>query len=144
MKADKKLKVFLVDDDPFCLYMYEKHLNNIGYKDVKTFSSGTACLEQLAEKPDVIFLDHNMDSLNGMEILKTVKRVMPDIYIVFISGQESTETVIKSLQQGAFEYIFKGEYELENIEKVMGKIIESKGLSPDKRKNGFISRFFSF
>ncbi len=142
MKPADKLKIFVVDDDAFCLYMFERHLTNLGYKKVKTFDNGSDCLDNLAEKPDVIFLDHNMADISGIDVLKTIKRFLPDVHIVFISGQERVETVIQAMQLGAYEYIFKGEYELENISKVMNKIIEMK-FGPEK-KTGLFNKFLSF
>ena len=136
MKPNNSLRVFVVDDDNFCLAMYEQHLRNLGITDVQSFNDGITCLHNLALQPDVIFLDHGMDILNGEEVLKEIKRVNPDIYVVFISGQEDVEIAINSLKYGAFDYIVKGINEEKRLEQILEKIIEVRELLK-KRHNDF-------
>ena len=56
------------------------------------------------------------------EVLKMVKRQNPDIYMIFICGQDDVETVIQSLKYGAFDYFVKGDQDVKNIENVLMKI----------------------
>jgi polysaccharide export outer membrane protein len=140
---DKRtLKIFLVDDNPFFLGIYSGYLASLGYKDVKCYENGALCLNDLIEKPEVILLDHSTDVLNGLEILKMIKRFNPDIYVVFISAQEDIETAVSSLNYGAFDYIGKGQNDIEGIGKVLAKINEIKEVLSAKQ-NGTIRRFFS-
>lgn len=125
---ETELKIFLVDDDPFCLNLYEQHLRNLGYQQLTTFENGATCLNALTQKPDIIFLDHSMDILTGVEVLKKIKRFNPDIYVVFISGQENVETAVSSLKYGAFDYIVKGENETRRMEETIKRIINVQRL----------------
>lgn len=136
-------KIFVVDDDPFSLHMYEQMLINLGYSAVKTFESGTACLNALTEQPAIIFLDHSMELMNGIEVLKKIKRFNPDIYVVFLSGQEDVETAVTSLKFGAFDYIVKGDNDRDRIEKVLTKIQTVKEMLKTN-KRGFLKMLFSF
>jgi DNA-binding NtrC family response regulator len=142
MQQDNLLKIFVVDDDQFCLTMYEQHLRNLGLTDVQVFTNGTECLNSLTQQPDVIFLDHGMDILNGVEVLKKIKRFNPDIYVVFISGQEDVETAVNSLKYGAFDYIVKGANEEKRIEQILEKILEVREML-QKRNKGFMKKIFS-
>ncbi|MBL0132502.1 MAG: response regulator [Chitinophagaceae bacterium] len=142
METAAHLKIFVVDDDLFSLNMYQQHLSNLGFENVKTFDNGTACLLCLTEQPDIIFLDHGMDILNGVEVLKKIKRFNPDIYVVFISGQADVLTAVNSLKFGAFDYIKKGEDDLRMIEKVMEKIQEIMVLM-QKKKKGLLKKLFT-
>lgn len=126
MKANKPFKIFIVDDDLFCLNIYEQHLHNMGYFDISLFESGTSCLNNLTKQPDIIFLDHGMDALNGEEVLKKIKRSNPNIYVVFISGKEDLETAVNSLRYGAFDYIVKGQNDGKRIEQVLERIHQIK------------------
>src|ERR1700744_3863486 len=117
-----RFNIFLVDDDSFCLNVYGQHLSQLGHRQVSIFQNGAECLNHLTQNPDIIFLDHGMDLLTGIEVLKKIKRFNPDIYVVFLSGQENIETAVNALKYGAFDYIVKGEMELENITKVLAKI----------------------
>jgi CheY-like chemotaxis protein len=73
MTRPTEFKIFLVDDDAFSLALYEQTLRSIGCSNISTFDNGTNCLNALIEKPQVIFLDHNMDHITGFEVLKKIK-----------------------------------------------------------------------
>ncbi len=122
MERVEKFKIFMVDDDVFCLNIYEQHLKNLGYNDIHLFENGTECLNNIMMNPDVVFLDHSMDHLNGFEVLKKIKRYNPNIYVVIVSGQEDMRTAIDSLKFGAFDYIVKGAEETEKMADVLKKI----------------------
>ncbi|SFW75771.1 response regulator [Chitinophaga sancti] len=143
MDTSTDFRIFVVDDDEFCLNLYRQHLTKQGYKDIKTFQNGAECLIELTDNPDVIFLDHGMHDLSGIEVLKKIKRFNPDIYVVFISGQEDIETAVSALKFGAFDYIVKGDLQLEGMTKVLLKIAEIKELLKKNNPN-FFRKFFSF
>jgi polysaccharide export outer membrane protein len=118
------LKVFLVDNDSFCLNIYRRQLNNLGYGHVTLFNNSDDGLDSLTDKPDVVFLGYGMDALNGHEMLKRIKRFNPDIYVVFITGAESVEAAKNSLKYGAFDYAIKTNDELEGAGKILTSIYE--------------------
>lgn len=141
MHPKKDLRIFLVDDDPFCLEIHRQYLHNIGYHQIQTFQRGQDCINRLTERPDVIFLDYHMETMNGLEVLKKIKRFDPDIYVVLYSSQDNMQVTINTLKLGAFDYIIKNENELERIKDVLEKIQQiTVLLAPHKRRN----RLFSF
>ncbi|MDE0771985.1 MAG: response regulator [Salibacteraceae bacterium] len=118
----KDQKVFIVDDNEMTALLYEQFIRNLGFEEVTTFNDGMSCLNALIDEPKIIFLDHEMGTMDGLEILKKIKRFDPDIYVVFVSGQEEIETATKSLKIGAFDYIVKGPDSIQKIETVLIKI----------------------
>lgn len=122
----QSVKVFLVGDNRFCLELYKRHLHNLGYYTVFTFDNDTSCIDSLAQMPDIVFLDHDMDTVNCLELLKQIKNYNPDIYVILLSAHEDPDTVLRSFQYGAFDYIVKGEDELETITEALGQISEIK------------------
>ena len=143
MKPVEQYKIFVVDDDFFYQNVFYKHLENLGYHDINLFSSGFDCLEHLNEKPDVIFLDHNMDNLTGYEVLKKIKRFNPDIYVVMVSAQEEIKPAVDALKHGAFDYIQKGEDDQLKVKQVLLKIAEVKDLLERSRPTIF-KKLFQF
>jgi len=136
-------KIFLVDDDLFCLNMHEQYLKNIGFDNITTFHSGIDCLNKLTLKPDIIFLDHTMDSLDGFEVLIKIKRFDPNINVVMVSGQEDLQTALNALKYGAFDYIIKGKDVQKKMEDVIKRIkILSQAIQ--KQKPNFLKTIFSF
>jgi len=137
-------KIFIVDDDPFCQGIYAQWINNLGYTDIHCYDSGQDCLNDLSKDPEIIFVDYNMQPLNGLETLKKIKRVNPDIFLVLISAQSEMQVAINSLKYGAFDYIIKDQNELEKIRQVIHKIQDVKQLLLKKQKSSWTSKFFSF
>ncbi|MDX2172765.1 MAG: response regulator [Bacteroidota bacterium] len=139
---EKSAKIFLVDDDLYSLNLYQQTLTNLGYENVALFLNGTICLNNLQQKPVIIFLDHNMDELNGFEVLKKIKRFDPNIFVVIVSSQENMQVAIDALKYGAFDYIIKGDNDIEK----MGKVIERIDLIEErfkKTKRNFIQKLLS-
>lgn len=130
-------KIFLVDDDAFSREIYHQHLQNMGCTQVQVFENGTDCLDALTAEPRVIFLDHRMDILNGVDVLKKIKRFNPNIYVVFLSGQDNIRVAVNSLKYGAFDYIVKGEQEARMMEQCLLKIQELNQITRRQRKGIF-------
>jgi len=122
MKQLATRKVFILDDDPFCLEMYEKHLLNFGVEQVKRFDDGQDFINGLVEEPDAVLLDHTMEPFNGLEILKKIKRQNPDLVVIYISAQKDMKTAIDALKFGAFDYIIKDENDLDNLSEVLQRV----------------------
>lgn len=124
MTTTTPTKIFLVDDDPFMIELNRQHLNNLGYTDISFFTDGQTCLNHLVEMPDVVFVDYNMDHMDGLTLLKKIKRFDPNIFIVFVSAQEQLEVAVDALKFGAFDYIIKGDQAASRIAMVMSKIAQ--------------------
>ena len=122
MEMIENFKIFLVDDNIFCLNLYQQILRNLGFHDVRSFQNGTDCLQNLHDYPSVIFLDMDMDELHGFEVLKKIKRFDPNINVVILSGQEDMQTAVNAMKYGAFDYLIKGDEVEQKIEQVLDRI----------------------
>jgi PAS domain S-box-containing protein len=75
---------------------------------IQTADSGKAALEQIpGYRPDIVILDIKMPEVDGLEVLRRIKRVDPAIEVVMITAYASLETVKLALTHGAFEYLIK-------------------------------------
>ena len=75
---------------------------------IQTAENGRAALELLPRfRPDVVIMDIKMPEMDGLELLRQVKRVEPSIEVVMITAYASLETVKLALTHGAFEYLIK-------------------------------------
>ncbi|MFQ3214615.1 MAG: DNA-binding NtrC family response regulator [Marivirga sp.] len=143
MKNIPNIKTFVVDDDPFFLNVMEQVLNNLGIEDVTTFSNGFTLENNLHQKPEVIFLDYNLEETTGYEVLKKVKRYDPDVYVVLISAQGEIKPAVDTLKHGAFDYIQKSSNTENQVEQVLNKILEVKD-TLEKSKPTLLKRLFQF
>jgi len=143
MEAINNMRIFLVDDDSFCINIYKQHLYNLGYNNVSSFENGADCLNSLSFNPDVIFLDHGMDSLTGLEVLKKIKIYNRNIFVVFLSGEANLLTAVKALKLGAIKFIAKGFYDLQNIEKILN-IIKQVTMTKRKKLSALLDDDYNF
>jgi PAS domain S-box-containing protein len=75
---------------------------------IHTAESGRTALALLPEvRPDVVILDIKMPEMDGLEVLRRVKRHDPTVEVVMITAYASLETVKLALTHGAFEYLIK-------------------------------------
>ena len=125
MKVDKleKLKFFIVDDDHFSRMLYRQHLINLGFKNNILFDNGYDCIKKLDLSPDVIFLDYDMQPLNGLDVLQIVREHNPNIRLFIISSNANKEIADEALKQGAVGYIKKGDHDLEMISNAISSIL---------------------
>lgn len=135
--------VFIVDDDPFTCLLYKKFLSNLGFSKIHHFLNGQDCLNKLHLGPEIVLLDHQMHEISGFEILKKIKRSMPNAAVIMVSGQEDMTTALDSLRYGAFDYVIKGNNETTKIKKALEKL-SRLNLIPLKPKPSLLSKMLAF
>ena len=121
--------IFIVDDDPTQAMMLQDYLSKYPSFTIHVFGSGEECLKNLSLNPQIIFLDYNFDmvgkdALDGIDILKEVKKTHPDTEVVMFSGQDKIEVAVNSMKYGAFDYIVKNESAFHRSENVIFNIIK--------------------
>ena len=138
------LKIFIVDDDIFCLTLYNQFLKNLGYSNVTSFTGGDECLNHLDAGPELIFLDYNMEGLNGVEVLQKIKAVNPDIAVYIITGKEDPNVAIEAIKKGAVDYVVKSSLSPDRMKSIMERVEELQGDKPRevKKPKGFFKRVF--
>lgn len=128
----------MVDDDHYSLNLYGKKIKTLGLRDVHLISTASECLERLGEKPQLIFLDYYLDEVSGSEVLKKIKCLDPTLHVVMVSGQSDVEIILEALRFGAFDYLIKGEGEMEKMGNLIRKIrkIRSKFIQNNPSVSG--------
>lgn len=117
--------IFIVEDDVAYARVIRHSLENKNYANIKVFSSGEECIENLDLNPEIILLDYRLGEgkLNGLEVLKRIKKINPDIQIVFLTSVEKLEIATNTIKTGAYDYVVKSEAAMERIRNVIRRII---------------------
>ena len=109
--------IFLIEDDEFFATTFKKRLQKIGEFNVQHFSNCESALKDLLKiKPDIIFLDHLLDGINGVDAVHLFKENHPKGEIVIVSGQNDPEVLKKADQAGASKYFRKDVLLMKNAE----------------------------
>jgi len=127
MNNEKKILLFLVDDDPLFLKSLEIEFTQNTGSEIKTFATGEACLETISQNPDVIVLDYHLDSvdlkaINGLETLDRIKSYNPQIPVIMLSSQDKIEVAVNCMKHQAFDYIVKSETAFIRLQKAITTI----------------------
>jgi DNA-binding NtrC family response regulator len=133
MNSEKKIKLFLVDDDPMYLKLLE--IEYLQYPDFKleTFATGEICIKNLSHHPDIIILDYHLNgfdkhAMNGIQTLDKIKAENPGIPVVMLSSQDKIEVAINCMHHQAFDYIVKSETAFLKLQKVIATILNIQKL----------------
>jgi len=127
MTDEKKILIFLVDDDDLFLKSLEIDFAHNTGSTIKTYATGELCIENLSEKPDVIILDYYLDSvdktaINGLETLVRIKETHPLIPVIMLSSQDKIEVAVNCMKHQAFDYIVKSETAFLRLQKAITTI----------------------
>lgn len=124
-------RLLIVDDERIAVKNLEHVMRKDGY-EVVTAHSGAAALTALEKHPiDVVLTDLKMERVDGMQVLKRAREMLPDCEVVVITGFATLESAVAAMKQGAFNYIAKP-FRLEEVRKVVAEAMEKIRL---KREN---------
>lgn len=124
---DKKILLFLVDDDALYLKSLEIEFSEATESDIRTFPTGEQCLAGISQNPDIIILDYHLDSvdqnaINGLETLDRIKTINPLIPVIMLSSQDKIEVAVNCMKHRAFDYIVKSETAFIRLQKAITTI----------------------
>jgi DNA-binding NtrC family response regulator len=133
MINDKKILLFLVDDDALFLKSLEIDFADNTESIIKTFQTGELCLKNISQNPDVIILDYHLNSIdknaiNGLETLDRIKAVDQTIPVVMLSSQDKIEVAVNCMKHQAFDYIVKNETAFIRLQKAITTIFHYQKL----------------
>ena len=103
----ESLKVLIVDDETDYLETLVKRMRKRSV-DIIGVQSGEAALEWLAHNlVDVVVLDVKMPGMDGIQVLKEIKKCYTLIEVIMLTGHANVEVAIEGMELGAFDYLMK-------------------------------------
>jgi len=103
----KKTKLLIVDDEDIVRESLCDWLSSIGYK-VLTAKCGEEALRIIKQKKvKIIIADLIMPGMNGIELMKKARTIIPTISAVIITAHGTIQTAIAAIREGAYDYIEK-------------------------------------
>ncbi|WP_461210017.1 response regulator [Desulfocurvus sp. DL9XJH121] len=100
-------RILLVDDEERFLSATAKFLGMSGF-DVQTADNGADALSKCSRDAfEVVVLDIKMPGVNGLEVLRELRRDHPEIRVLVLSGDADRETIYECMRLGAGEFISK-------------------------------------
>jgi response regulator of citrate/malate metabolism len=129
------IKVLIVEDDPMVAYLNEKYIKNLPEFDIiGKVENGEEALEFLRNKKcDLVILDVYMPKVDGLEVIREIRREFIKVDVIFITAAREHELVDRALKLGAIDYLVKP-FEFERLKDSLKKYLVRNELMRNKGK----------
>jgi DNA-binding NtrC family response regulator len=122
--------ILVVDDEVAVRHSLTSWFRQDGH-DVETAANATEALTRLqGRRFDVALLDIKMPGMDGMELLEHVRRLDPGMAVIMITAFASVETAVRSLKEGAFDYVTKP-VDPDELSHLVARALETRRLSQE-------------
>lgn len=127
-------KLLVVDDESDFLHVL-KSFFSFGDYEVHTAGSGEEALSLLSETAfDAVVTDMAMDSMSGLELLKTIKQTNANLPVIIMTGVGTIESAVEAIQFGAFHYVTKP-FNPQDLDNLVRRAIESANMQRRLEEN---------
>ena len=100
-------KILVVDDEESIRYTFSYFLSDQGYS-VTVAANYEESMSLIRETDfDLVYVDIVMEGKSGIDLLKSIREIRPNVPVVIITGVPTLETAAESLRYGALDYIIK-------------------------------------
>ena len=123
-----KRKILVVDDDKEICDILTEMLAEEGYQTFSALSGRLALDIVKKKKPELVLMDIKMPKMDGIEVLKRIKKIDKEVVVVMITGYGSLDTAKEAMRLGAYDYVTKP-FDLDSI-----KVVIRDALSERKPK----------
>ena len=118
--------VLIVDDEDLIRWSLRERLRGDGY-DILEAGTGRAALEQFKEGVDLVLLDYRLPDMDGLAILRELKKVDPDILVILLTSLVSVEAAVEAMKLGAFHFANKP-FNLDDVSGMVARALETTRL----------------
>ena len=124
----KNIRILIVDDDQVLRPILAEKLSET-YK-VQFASNGEEGWQMIKQDPSInlVLSDIEMPTLNGIDLLKRIKKSYPHLGVIMISGSADTHTAISAMRAGAYDYITKPITDLEELKLIIARWLYQQSL----------------
>src|SRR3990172_696081 len=94
--------VLVIDDDEKICWAFEQFLTDEGYQPIIANNAEEGLRRLSSEDADIVLLDVRLLGMNGLDALKQMKALRPNVVIVVMTAYDDVETTIRAMQLQAF------------------------------------------
>lgn len=131
---DREMQILIVDDEESIRMVMSHVLSDEGYH-VTAVASAEEALDLFRSTPfPIIIADIRLEGIDGIELLKRVKKEHPDTRVIIITSYGSMESAIEAMRHGAYDYLLKPFENIDQIAFAVRKAVESRRLALENEK----------
>lgn len=126
--------ILVIDDDHAIRISCRKTLEKVGFR-VEAFEDGARGLEALAGlKPGLIVVDLKMPGISGLEVVRRVHEIDPEVILVVITGYATIDTAVEAMKCGAYDFLPKP-FSPDELRLIVRRGLERRRLSLASRRS---------
>ncbi len=139
----KQERILVVDDEVVIRELLYEVLTEQGF-DVKLAENGPQALDILRQENDfiVLFTDIMMPEMDGIELLRRAREVVPSIVPIVMTGYATLETASAAVKEGAYDYVQKP-FNLDEVRRAVTYALERRRLSDENARLRDITDLFN-
>ena len=126
-------RILIVDDEAFIRENLERILGEDGYRPYSTDNGDDAVMEVSEADVDLVFLDLNLGAESGLDVLRSMREVDPEVLVIIITGYGTVESAVEALKMGAYDYI-KKPFKADAIRLIVKLALETQNLRREVRQ----------
>jgi signal transduction histidine kinase len=116
-------KILVIEDEDLVRRSYDDMFSYFGY-EVESVPNGREGMSRITKQDyDIVVTDLNMPEMNGIEVLKYIKKKKPYIEVIVITGFATLENAIEAMKVGAYDY-FSKPVDIEHVRIVLSKCVQ--------------------
>src|SRR4030066_1360280 len=129
----EKAKILIAEDEKTQRDLLEGFLIKEGFS-VKAVANGREVLHKLeGDFFDIVLVDYKMPELDGLQTLREIRKLYPDIPVVMMTAYGTVETAVASMKEGALDYLTKP-IDLDELLLLLQKVIERSTLIRENKE----------
>jgi DNA-binding NtrC family response regulator len=119
--------ILIVDENEDIIDFLVRIVRSEGFKVLTANKRETALALIGSEKPDLMLLNSNMESMDGLELLRQAKVISQDLPVIFLSNHRDTHGAVMAIKAGAYDYLTKP-FESNELMQVIHQAFEERTL----------------
>ncbi|MFP4629487.1 MAG: sigma-54-dependent transcriptional regulator, partial [Desulfohalobiaceae bacterium] len=124
----ERARILIVDDELIIRESLQAWLERDDH-EVQSVPSAEQALELISrQRFDLVFLDIKLEGMSGLEALKRIRELDPDVSVVMITAYGSISTAVEAMKEGAQDYLLKP-FEPEELGVLIDRIMQDKALA---------------
>ena len=132
----RKSHVLVVDDEELYRRSLERILTRVGHEVSEARDANEALAIAASQPVDLVLADVRMPGINGLELVRQLHEMHPDLPCIVVTGFGGPEQSIEALRAGAFWYLEKpfDRGQLDAVRKLVDQAIEHGRLKAENRQ----------
>ncbi len=129
-----KIRILFVDDEPAYRRIFRSGMRADERLLVETAGDGEEALVKLETfRPEIVFTDFLMPRMDGLTLLRAIRERHPDVFVLILTGVDSSREAVTAMKAGAYDYILKP-FDFELIRLQIEKILAHRHLLQEQTR----------